>query len=106
MDINQKLAHLRLYADEHTDDETLLSLLEISGAKLLSIVYPYGYPEGTQVPSRYSLLQVEIAGYLDAKRGVEGQTSHSENGLNRNYEDADIPSSMLRGVVPFVGSIQ
>jgi len=106
MDINQKLNHLKLYADEDTPDEVLLSLLEISGAKLLSIVYPFGYPDGTEVPSRYTLLQVEIAGFLDAKRGAEGQTSHSENGINRSYEDADIPISMLRGVVPFVGAIE
>ena len=37
------------------------------------------------------------------KRGAEGQTSHSENGISRSYENADIPESMLKSIIPFCG---
>jgi hypothetical protein len=46
---------------------------------------------------------VEIAAYLLNKRGAEGQTSHSENGISRGYESGSIPESMLSDVLPFVG---
>ena len=107
MDVIQKLSHLKLYANSRTgEDELLLMLLEVSGDKILTRLYPFGYPEGTEVPDRYHLLQVEIAAYLYTKRGAEGQTSHSENGINRTYDDADIPVSLLRGLSPFVGRIE
>ena len=57
----------------------------------------------TEVPTRYETKQVEIAVYLYNKRGAEGQTSHSENGINRTYESADVPESLMRGITPYVG---
>lgn len=38
-----------------------------------------------------------------SKTGTEGQTGHSENGINRTYETADIPMSMINEIVPIVG---
>ena len=38
-----------------------------------------------------------------AKIGAEGQTSHSENGVLRNYGSAmDYPSELLRQIVPLI----
>lgn len=39
------------------------------------------------------------------KRGAEGQTSHTENGVTRQYESADVPSSMLKAITPYCGVI-
>lgn len=39
--------------------------------------------------------------YLLNKRGAEGQTAHSENGISRSYEDGDVPPTLLRDIVPF-----
>ena len=58
------------------------------------------------IRDRYDTLQCEIAAYMLNKRGAEGQTSHSENGISRSYENADIPSSMLKVVTPHVGVIK
>jgi len=52
------------------------------------------------------MLQLEIATYLLNKRGAEGQTAHSENGISRSYESADVPSSMLNQIVPHCGIIK
>ena len=38
-----------------------------------------------------------------AKIGAEGQTSHSENGISRNYTTGgDYPSDILNGIIPLV----
>jgi hypothetical protein len=58
------------------------------------------------VPDKYATNQVEIACYLLNKRGAEGETYHSENGINRSYENADVPESMLSRVLPFAGVLK
>ena len=83
-------------------DDVLISYLTIAGEKILRRAYPYD-DSVTDVPRRYGYLQCEIAAYLLNKRGAEGQTSHSENGISRTYGSADIPESMLSEVVPHVG---
>ena len=102
----EKLTLLRVMvgqpnAGEWTDD-VLLSYLAIAGRKILSRAYPYD-DTVTEIPRRYGYLQCEIATYLLNKRGAEGQTAHSENGVSRSYGSADVPESMLREIVPHVG---
>ena len=36
------------------------------------------------------------------KSGAEGETSHSENGINRAYENAYISNSVFNDVLPYV----
>lgn len=38
---------------------------------------------------------------LKMKEGAEGETSHSENSINRSYENAYISSSIFKGVLPY-----
>lgn len=86
------------------EDALLLTLLSISAQKILDRAYPYDTTV-TEVPARYETKQVEIAVYLYNKRGAEGQTAHNENGINRTYESADVPESLMRGITPYVGVI-
>ena len=79
-----------------TDDNILLTFLDIAAEKV-----PYHHDK-RDVPTRYHYTQLEIAVYLLNKRGAEGETAHSENGINRSYESASVPDSMLKGIVPFV----
>ena len=102
----EKLSLLRVMTEKSEDDEgwsdeVLFLYLTIAGQKILNRAYPYDNAI-TTVPVRYGYLQCEIANYLLNKRGAEGQTAHSENGVNRSYESADIPESMLSEVVPHV----
>lgn len=105
-DTNLKLEQLKSLLDISGTDEDalLLTLLSISAQKILDRVYPYDSTV-TEVPNRYAMKQVEIAVYLYNKRGAEGQTAHNENGINRTYESADVPESLMRGITPFVGVI-
>lgn len=86
-----------------TDDTILLTYLDIAGDKILAKCYPFRHDKRV-VPPRYHSTQLEIAVYLLNKRGAEGETSHNENGINRSYESASVPASMLKSVVPFVST--
>ncbi|HJA69237.1 MAG TPA: phage head-tail connector protein [Firmicutes bacterium] len=108
MTFEEKMAVLKILVggeDADNDSRELLSAyLSIAGSKIISRAYPY-QTDITDVPQQYDLLQVEIAAYLINKRGAEGQTAHSENGISRSYENADVPESMMRTVTPFCGVV-
>lgn len=95
----EKLEMLKSLSGE-TDESVLLAYLNIAGRRVIQRAYPYRMDVET-VPAKYSVNQVEIACYLLNKRGAEGETSHSENGISRSYENADIPESMLKQIIPF-----
>ena len=102
----EKLSMLRVMVGQPNEgdwsDDVLVSYLAIAGQKIINRAYPYD-DTVTEVPRRYGYLQCDIANYLLNRRGSEGQTSHSENGVNRSYESADVPESMLSEVVAHVG---
>lgn len=83
-------------------DGVVSAYLKIAGNKICRKAYPFD-PTVTEVPEQYSLLQVEIAVYLLNKRGADGESAHSENGISRTYENGDVPPSMLRQIVPMCG---
>lgn len=106
MDDSEKLIELRVITEADDDDSVLLSCLRRAKAAILYRMDQYMTDEEyeeAQVPKRYEDKQIEIAAYLLNRRGAEGETQHIENGIHRNYESADIPSSMLRGITPKVG---
>lgn len=50
---------------------------------------------------QYSNLITRLCIASISKMGAEGQTSHSENGINRSYEKAsEYPESMLSEIIP------
>lgn len=106
MDDWEKLIELRAITEADDDDSVLLSYLRQAKAAILYRMDQYMTDEEyeeAEVPKRYEDKQIEIAAYLLNRRGAEGETQHIENGIHRNYEAADIPPSMLRGITPFVG---
>ena len=101
----EKLTLLKAMVGSSDTEDVLLAYLDIAGGKIMNRAYPYGTEE-TEVPARYEFLQCEIAAYLLNKRGAEGQTAHSENGISRSYESADVPESLLGAVTPMVGVLR
>ena len=89
---------------EGWSDDVLNTYLTIAGQKIINRAYPYDTTI-SEVPVRYGVLQCEIAVYLLNKRGAEGELSHSENGISRTYENADVPDSMLNDVIPHCGVV-
>ena len=105
----EKLALCRAMVEQPEEaegwsDDVLTSYLTIAGQKILNRAYPYD-DTVEEVPRRYGVIQCEIAAYLLNKRGAEGEVSHSENGISRTYESADVPESMLRDVIPHCGLV-
>ena len=90
------------------EDQGVLSVyLEMAGAKILERLYPYRENwDDLTVPDKYSMMQLKIATYMLNKRGAEGQIQHIENGIHRNYGDADVPDNMLADLVPFAQAIR
>lgn len=102
---DEKLTALKAMVGSSDSDEVLSTYLTFAGSKIIAKAYPY-QNDISEVPAQYAHLQVEIAAYMLNKRGAEGQTSHSENGVSRSYENGDVPSSMLKSVVPYCGVIR
>ncbi len=96
--------YLKIDTGDTDQDSVLLFLLSLAGNKLLERLYPFDSTK-TEVPARYQFKQIEIALFLYNKQGAEGETSHSENGISRAYENANIPDSLMQGITPFVGVI-
>lgn len=105
MDDKEKLATVRAMINGDDTDDILSTYLKLAARKIIARAYPYDNTV-KEVPPQYDYLQCEIAVYMLNKRGAEGQTSHSENGISRQYENADIPVSMLRVVTPYCGVIK
>lgn len=101
MQESEKNALVKAMANE-TDESTVSAYLGIAASKICRRAYPFD-PTAAEVPEQYSMLQVEIAVYLLNKRGAEGEAAHSENGISRTYENGDVPSSMLRQIIPMCG---
>lgn len=100
----EKMAALvtAIYPDVESD-EVLSSLLSEAEALVLNRIYPFGYPEETSVPARYERIQISLAVELFTKRGAEGQSAHTENGITRTW-GAD--SALLAKIVPHCGSVK
>ena len=100
----EKIKTLKVMVGDSDSDDVLSTYLLLAGRKIINRAYPYDSTV-TDVPSEYETLQCEIAAYMLNKRGAEGQVTHTENGVQRQYEDGDVPSSMLKAITPYCGVI-
>lgn len=106
MNTDEKLARLAvLISPDTASDDLLFYLLEQAEGIVLNRRYPFGAPEGAVIPKRYEHIQLQIAVELFSKMGAEGQTGHSENGISRSYEAADVSPSLLKRIIPVVGGV-
>ena len=103
----EKLATLRKMLDEGdtVSDDTANTYLAAAEKAVINLVYPFGDVSEKTMPEKYEYEQIEIAAYMLNKRGAEGQVTHTENGVQRQYENADVPPSMLKAITPYCGVI-
>lgn len=102
----EKISRLEvLISPDTASRELLLALIEMSEGIVLNRRYPFGIPDAATVPTMYEQIQIRIAAELFSKMGAEGQLAHSENGIARTYESGDVSYSLLRKIVPVVGSV-
>ena len=102
----QKIEKLKVLISPDDASSDLLSyLLEQSEGIVLNRRYPFGAPEGASLSALHEQIQLRIAVELFSKMGAEGQLSHSENGVSRSWEAGDVSPSLLKLIVPCVGSV-
>ncbi len=106
MTIDEKIAKVKVLISPDTASDELLSyLLEQSEGIILSRRYPFGAPEGAALSAVHEQIQLRIAVELFSKMGAEGQTQHVENSISRTWEAGDVSPSLLKLIVPCVGSV-
>jgi hypothetical protein len=99
-----QLERLKIRITENVSNRELEDILESAKAVILSRRFPFGdYPE--DIEPRYNDLQIRIAVEMFAKRGAEGETSHSENGISRTYASSNVSEDLLREITPKAGVI-
>lgn len=99
-----QLERLKTRLTENVSDIELEDLLESAKAVILSRRFPFGeVPEILE--ERYKDLQIRIAVEMYAKRGAEGETAHSENGVSRTYSSAGVSEELLREITPKAGVV-
>ena len=102
----QKIEKLKvLISPDTATNELLLSLLEQSEGIILNRRYPFGAPEGVTLSALHEQVQLRMAVELFSKMGAEGQTMSIENGVHRTWEAGDVSPSLLKLIVPCVGSV-
>lgn len=99
-----QLERLKIRMPEEVNDVELEDILESAKAVILSRRFPFG-EQPTELEPKYMDLQIRIAVEMYNKRGVEGQTSHSENGVSRSYSNASVSEELLREITPKVGVV-
>ena len=81
MTIEEKISEFgAAIAPDIAENDVMQTELMAAETMILNKMYPFGYPDGTEVPARYERLQIKLAVELYNQRGAEGQSSHSENG--------------------------
>lgn len=52
------------------------------------------------IEARYKNLAYELCIASMVKEGAEGERTHSENGVNRNYDSSGYPKDLISRIVP------
>ena len=99
-----QLERLKIRITEKVDDNELEDILESAKAVILSRRFPFG-EQPTDIEPKYMDLQIRIATEMFNKRGAEGETAHSENGISRSYSSASVSEELLREITPKAGIV-
>jgi hypothetical protein len=99
-----QLERLKIRITEKVTDAELEDILESAKAVILSRRFPFG-EQPTEIEDRYKDLQIRIAVEMFNKRGAEGETAHSENGVSRSYASANVSEDLLREITPKAGVV-
>ena len=99
-----QLERLKIRITEKVSDVELEDILESAKAVILSRRFPFGeHPE--EIEPKYKDLQIRIAVEMFNKRGAEGETAHSENGVSRSYASANVSEDLLKEITPKAGVV-
>ena len=103
MNESQKILFTQMLTenDPEATADVVKVYLQVAANMILQRLYHYGIPPMTILPNAYDVMQCELAARQFLRRGGQGETAHSENGISRTYGSAD-DSDILDRVVPYV----
>lgn len=99
-----QLERLKIRITENVTDIELEDILESAKAVILSRRFPFG-EQPNEIEDKYKDLQIRIAVEMFNKRGAEGETAHSENGVSRSYASANVSEDLLKEITPKAGVV-
>ena len=99
-----QLERLKIRITENVSDIELEDILESAKAVIMSRRFPFG-EQPTEIEDKYKDLQIRIAVEMFNKRGAEGETTHSENGVSRSYASANVSEDLLKEITPKAGVV-
>ena len=94
----EKLAEVKiLINDSRVSDETITTYIGIATQRLLRRMYPCVTDISSKtLPSSHDHDVCELASRMIDRRGFEGQTASSENGVRRDYGSVDDEDILIR----------
>lgn len=95
------IERLKVRIPEEENDLVLKEILETATSIILTRLYPFEDDLSNKtVPYKYNTLLCDIATELYNKKGAEGETAHSENGVSRTYSSAYVSPELLSQIIP------
>ena len=100
----EEILKMKLKGDNFNEEE-IPTLLESAKLIILANRYPmHDFPKDENgefiLEDRYKDLQIRIAVELFAKAGAEGELTHTENAVTRQWASADVSPALLREITP------
>lgn len=93
----------QLITDVAVTTAMIESYLALAADRILRRVWPFG-GSPAEWPTQYDMVQVQLTVRMIARRGGEGEISHSENGVSRTYKSVD-DEDILGQLTPYVGVV-
>lgn len=96
----EKITSIKAMLDVTDADTQLGAYLSLAKAEILGWLYNGSMPDG-EVPAKYEVTQIMavVAGF--STKGAEGQTSHSENGIARQWKYESMVAFIRAHVIPY-----
>lgn len=87
--------------EEVANDDLLYAYLGTAHDLILTRRNPFSDdPMAEEWEPRYDRLQCEVAAQMLLRRGTEGEVTHTENGISRQYVTGYVAGPLLARVVP------
>ena len=87
--------------DSHATDEIIAVYLNLACNAMIERLYPFDAEKtALDIPSRYDMIQCELAARYYLRRGTQGEISHEEVSVNRSYSSPD-DADILQRLTPF-----
>ena len=86
--------------DAEATNEVVDLYLSVAANMILQRLYPHGIPPMTILGTEYDMMQCELAARQFLRRGGQGESAHSENGISRTYGSVN-DEDILGRIVPF-----